>query len=80
MTYFFTFIQFQKDLKFTEESRFIFGVCVIKDKDGKEIGKKLEPFDYTAKKILSISAYCTMVQQKVNCVRTLPTTDRVKQR
>ena len=48
---------------------------MIKDKDGNEIGMKLEPFDYTAKKILSISAYRTMVQQEVNRVRTLSSTD-----
>ena len=53
---------------------------MIKDKDGNEIGMELEPFDYTEKKILSISAYCAMVQQEVNCVRTLSSTDQMKQR
>ena len=53
---------------------------MIKDKDGKEVGIRLEPFDYTAKKLLSISAYRTMVQQEVTRVRNLSPSDRVKQR
>ena len=52
----------------------------MKDKDGKEVGKRLLPFDYTGKKLLSIKQYNIMVQQEVNRVKNLPVADRLKQR
>ena len=43
--------------KYEQEGRFFLGVAKVEGQDGKIIGKRCPVFDYTEKKIVTISAY-----------------------
>ena len=43
--------------KYKQEGRFCLGVAKVEGKDGEKIGKRCPVFDYTEKKIVTISAY-----------------------
>ena len=43
--------------KYEQEGQFYLGVAKVEGQDGKIIGKRFPVFDYTEKKILTISAY-----------------------
>ena len=72
--------KFKKDLKFSEEGRFSFGVCVRKNTKDEEEGIRLEVFDYTCMNILSIPKYEAMIRAEIARVLGLSSIDRVKQR
>ena len=49
-------------------------------KDGKKIGVRLPPFDYTGLKLLSISGFKKMIEQEISRIKNLPVVERVKQK
>jgi hypothetical protein len=63
-----------------EEGHFSFGVCVQKDKDGKEEGFRLDIFDYSCMNILSIPKYKALICAKIACVLSLSPTDQISQK
>ena len=67
-------------MKFAKQGRFSFSVCVVIDKDGNKIGVRMKPFDYSGKKIITISAFKKMVQQEISRVRNLTMKEKLQQR
>ena len=67
-------------MKFAKQGRFSFGVCVVIDKNGNKIGVRMKPFDYSGKKIITISAFKKMVQQEISRVRNLTMKEKLQQR
>jgi hypothetical protein len=72
--------QFKKSLKFAEEGRFSFGVCVRLNKEGVEEGVRLPVFDYTCKMIYGIKRYEMVIRQEIIRVKSLTIPDRVSQK
>ena len=72
-------IKFKKNLKFTEEGRFSFGVCVRLGKDGEE-GVRLAVFDYTSILIVGIKKYELLIKHEIMRVRLLTVLERLSQK
>ena len=47
----------RETFKYEQEGRFCLGLAKVEGQDGKIIGKRCPVFDYTEKKIVTISAY-----------------------
>ena len=57
--------------KYEQEGRFCLGVAKVEDQDGKIIGKRCPVFDYTEKKIITISAYTKEMRNELERIRKL---------
>ena len=57
--------------KYEQEGRFCLGVVKVEGQDGKIIGKRCPVFDYTEKKIVTISAYKKEMRNGLERVRKL---------
>ena len=60
------FFQFKRDLKFTEEGHFSFGVAVRKKVNEEKEGVRLEVFDYTCTSLLTIGKYEALIKQEIS--------------
>ena len=80
LTIFCDFFKFKRDLKFTEEGRFSFGVAVRKNANGEEEGVRLEVFDYTCTSLLTIGKYEALINQEISRVKALCTTGKKSQK
>ena len=58
-------------LKYEQEGRFCLGVAKVEGRDGKIIGKRCPVFDYTEKKIVTISAYKQEMTHELERIRKL---------
>ena len=56
---------------YEQEGRFCLGVAKVEGQDGKIIGKRCPVFDYTEKKIVTISAYKEEMRNKLERIRNL---------
>ena len=60
-------------VKYPEQARFCFGVAITEDEATGEIaGSRLEAFDYTGQKILSVSDWKQEVDKEIRRVKSLP--------
>ena len=69
--------------KYEQEGRFCLGVAKVERQDGKIIGKRCPVFDYTEKKIVTISAYKQEMTHELERVKKLtssssPWVDKIK--
>ena len=55
--------------KYEQEGRFCLGVAKVEGQDGKIIGKRYPLFDYTEKKIVTISAYKKEMRHELERIR-----------
>ena len=71
--------------KYEQEGRFCIGVAKVEGQDGKIIGKRCPVFDYTEKKMVTISAYKQETRHELERIRKLtssssPWVKKLKQR
>ena len=71
--------------KYEEEGRFCLGVAKVEGQDGKIIGKRCLVFDYTEKKIVTISAYKQEIRHELERISKItsslsPWVEKLKQR
>ena len=59
-------------VKYPEQTRWCFGVAITEDEAGQQVGSRLEAFDYTGQKILSLSDWNEMVDKEIRRVKSLP--------
>ena len=69
--------------KYEQEGRFCLGVAKVEGQDGTIIGKRCPLFDYTEKKIVTISAYKKEMRNELERVKKLtssssPWVERIK--
>ena len=72
--------KFKKSLKFAEEGRFSFGVCVRLNEDGVEEGIRLPVYDYTCIMIYGMKRYEIVIRQEIVRVRCLTIQERISQK
>ena len=61
---------FASTFKYAQEARFCLGVAKVRLPDGTIKGVRSKVFDYTMKKIISMSEWDTRVKQEFNRVKT----------
>jgi hypothetical protein len=61
----------RKNLKFTAEARFSFGCFVKKNKNGEEIGRRMQHFNYSGKTIIGLSKYRNDVDAEIDRAKHL---------
>ena len=59
-------------MKYSEESRLTLGVALRKSATGEVTGHRLAAYDYTAKKVLTVSKYKEAMQKEFDRVLTMP--------
>ena len=62
---------FSKQMKFPADARGGFACCMVKQADGKLIGKKNVPFDYTGRKVLGKESYDSLIKAELRRAKTL---------
>ena len=63
--------QSRPSYKYPEQARFCFGVAKVKLLDGSIIGRRCRLFDYTGKKMVSISDYEKLITKEIDRVKSM---------
>jgi hypothetical protein len=74
-----SFSQYRKDLKFTYEGRFSFGVCMQRNAEGVLEGKRMNPFVYTACRLVGIAECDKLRNAEVQRVKNISPKQHITQ-
>ena len=60
---------YQAAYKYTQEGRFCLGVAKVRLNNGDVVGRRCGMFDYTAKRLISVTEYEAKVKEEINRIK-----------